>query len=71
MVGDDSSAVNLKILKSTLKAAELLGGKPPFNKFILFLLFLPIIFLVRKHVFIRTNYKGEQKLNNVVNNIKN
>jgi len=55
--GDSSSATSVKTLKSMLKAAELLGDKPPLNKFVLF---LPVIYLERKHVTVRTMYREEQ-----------
>lgn len=51
---DTSTAVTMKAIKSSLKAAESLIDKDTLNKF---LLYLPIIFILKRNVMIRTSYK--------------
>jgi hypothetical protein len=52
---DTSTEVTMKTIKSSLKAAECLSDKDPLNKF---LLYLPIIFILKRNVMIRTSYKA-------------
>jgi hypothetical protein len=54
LVADTSTEVTMKAIKSSLKAAECLSDKDPLNKF---LLYLPIIFILKRNVMIRTSYK--------------
>jgi len=51
---DTSTEVAMKVIKSSLKAAECLSDKDPLNKFILY---LPIIFILKRNVTIRTSYE--------------
>jgi hypothetical protein len=51
---DTSTVVTMKAIKSSLKATESLIDKDPLNKF---LLYLPIIFILKRNVMIRTSYK--------------
>jgi len=51
---DTSTEVTMKAIKSSLKAAECLSDKDPLNKFILY---LPIIFILKRNVTIRSSYK--------------
>jgi hypothetical protein len=57
---DTSTAVTMKAIKSSLKAAETLIDKDPLNKF---LLYLPIIFILKRNVMIRTSYKEINRSN--------
>jgi hypothetical protein len=51
---DTSTEVTMKAIKSSLTAAEYLSDKDPLNKFILY---LPIIFILKRNVTIRSSYK--------------
>jgi hypothetical protein len=50
---DTSTEVTMKAIKSSLKAAECLSDKDPLNKFILY---LPIILILKRNVIIRSSY---------------
>jgi hypothetical protein len=52
---DTSTEVTMKAIKSSLKAAECLSDKDPLNKFILY---LPIILILKRNVMIRSSYKA-------------
>jgi hypothetical protein len=67
LVADTSTEVTMKAIKSSLKAAECLSDKDPLNKFILY---LPIIFILKRNVTIRTSYEETKSAGGDRSNVK-